>query len=319
MFASRGNKTPTVSILLNNYNYAQFLEESILSALNQTYENCEVIVIDDGSKDDSPSIIQKYSSHIQFSLKDNAGQASAFNAGFSLSTGDIICFLDSDDYFYPDKIDRIVSLFSENPLVGWIFHQLEYVDAQGEPHDRVDKSSSTHSKHLDFREKLKLGIPPKEHIPCGLCFRRSTLAKILPMPVSNGVSISDNYIKYAAIALSPGLLLNSKLAVQRIHSSNTYTSRKNNQALRAEIHIKTGYYLQERFPEIGLFADKIFVKGLAEMLSMFLLREIFSMEEVAQHLSRNVYPKFVVINVLKCTFHMFRFSYLRFKSQLFQC
>ena len=214
--------------------------------------------------------LEQYLPNINALMKENAGQASAFQCRFFfLCTGDIICFLDADDYFYSEKISEIVRIFSKNPDIGWIFHPLEYVTAQGTPLNKSNASDITQSKNIDFRIKLKLGISPKESIPCGLCFRRSTLEKILPMPESIGVSISDNYLKYAAIGLSPGLLLDKKLAVQRIHSSNTYTFRQDNHLLRAEIHIKTGYYLQEQFPEFGLFADKLFVKGVAEMLSMF--------------------------------------------------
>ncbi len=316
MSSPKAYEPPRVSILINNYNYAQFLGESIQSALSQTYDHCEVVVVDDGSQDESVKIIDRYLPDIRALQKENAGQASAFNAGFSLSTGDIVCFLDADDYFYPEKISEVVRIFLENSHIGWIFHPLEYIDRQGSPLPKADASDLVCSKEIDFRAKLRLGIPPKESIPCGLCFRRSTLEKILPMPESTGVSISDNYIKYAAIGLVPGLLLDKKLAVQRIHGFNTYTSRQDNHQLRAEIHIKTGYYLQEQFPEIGLFADKLFVKGVAEMLSIFSFRALWCTEEVLKHLVRNMYPKFLVLNFIKCSFHTFRFSYLRLQHQV---
>lgn len=316
MPSSKSFDLPKVSILINNYNYAQFLDESIQSALIQTYPLCEVVVVDDGSKDASARVIERYLSHVRALQKENNGQASAFNAGFSLCTGDIICFLDADDYFYAEKVSEVVRLFQENPLAGWIFHSLDYVDEQGNSFQKVDAGALTYSKTIDFRTQLKLGVPPKESIPCGLCFRRSTLEKILPMPESSGVSISDNYLKYAAIGLSPGLLLAKKLAAQRIHESNTYTFRQDNHLLRAEIHIKTGYYLQQKFPEIGLFADKLFVKGVAEMLSMFSFKELWATKEVPRHLTKNLYPKFLILNFLKCTFHTIKFFYFRLQHQI---
>lgn len=307
---------PKVSILINNYNYAQFLGESIQSALAQTYDRCEVVVVDDGSRDESGEVIERYLPNIHALRKENAGQASAFNAGFLLSTGDIVCFLDADDYFHPEKVAEIVRKFSENPHIGWLFHSLAYIDEQGTPYPKNDASDLNCAKEIDFRTLLRSGISPKESIPCGLCFRRSTLAQILPMPESTGVSISDNYLKYAAIGLSPGLLLDKKLAVQRIHGSNTYTFRQDNHLLRAEIHIKTGYYLQEQFPEIGLFADKLFVKGVAELLSMFSFKQLWDTEEVLKHLLKNLYPKFLILNFLKCLFHTLRFSYLRLQPRI---
>src|SRR5262245_48637316 len=102
---------PLVSILINNYNYAQFLREAIESALSQSYSHVEIIVVDDGSTDQSREIISSYGSRLTAVYKENGGQTSAFNAGVLASRGDILCFLDSDDYYYPGKIARIVELF----------------------------------------------------------------------------------------------------------------------------------------------------------------------------------------------------------------
>ena len=99
---------PLVSILINNYNYDQFLHDAISSALNQTYPNIEIVVVDDGSTDNSSEIIASYGDAIIPVLKANGGQASAFNAGFAASRGDIICFLDADDIFIPEKVDEVV-------------------------------------------------------------------------------------------------------------------------------------------------------------------------------------------------------------------
>src|SRR5256886_12063249 len=114
---------PLVSILINNYNYGRFLREAIDSALRQTYTNTEVIVVDDGSTDDSRPIIAGYGSRIVPVLKENGGQASAFNAGFAVSKGQWICFLDSDDFFAPAKAQAIADnarLFPEAALVAQI-------------------------------------------------------------------------------------------------------------------------------------------------------------------------------------------------------
>lgn len=109
---------PLVSILINNYNYGRFLAEVINSALHQTYAHIEVIVVNDGSTDDSRDIIGSYGDRINPILKENGGQTSAFNAEFINSQGDIICFLDSDDSFKLDKVIEIVEDFTENSKVG---------------------------------------------------------------------------------------------------------------------------------------------------------------------------------------------------------
>jgi len=105
-----------VSILIDNYNYAKFLPECIGSILNQTYQNFEIIIVDDGSKDNSREIIEEYAKkdkRIKPIFKENGGQASAFNEGFKHCSGEIICFLDSDDKFKPNKLEKVVEVFKK--------------------------------------------------------------------------------------------------------------------------------------------------------------------------------------------------------------
>src|SRR5687768_4590814 len=105
------NQKPLVSIIINNYNYGRFLAEAIDSALAQTYQNCEVIVVDDGSTDNSRDIIEDYGSKLIPVLKKNGGQSSAFNQSFQVSTGSIICFLDSDDTLSSSAMEKVVDSF----------------------------------------------------------------------------------------------------------------------------------------------------------------------------------------------------------------
>ena len=79
-----------VSIIVNNYNYGRFLGEAIDSALGQTYPRLEVIVVDDGSTDNSRDVISSYAGQLTALLKCNGGQASAFNAGFAASRGEVV-------------------------------------------------------------------------------------------------------------------------------------------------------------------------------------------------------------------------------------
>lgn len=94
--------SPLVSIIINNYNYGRFLQESIRSALGQDYEKVEVIVVDDGSTDNSRQIIESKGNTITAVLKPNGGQASAYNAGFKVCHGELVIFLDSDDTLFPE-------------------------------------------------------------------------------------------------------------------------------------------------------------------------------------------------------------------------
>ncbi|MEL6334977.1 MAG: glycosyltransferase, partial [Cyanobacteria bacterium J06626_26] len=90
-----------VSVIISNYNYGRFITEAIESVLNQRYSNVELIVVDDGSTDNSRDIIQSYSHRLISVFQANSGQGAAFNAGLAQASGDIICFLDADDYYRP--------------------------------------------------------------------------------------------------------------------------------------------------------------------------------------------------------------------------
>ncbi len=97
-----------VSIIINNYNYARYLPHAIDSALDQTFSPIEVIVVDDGSNDDSEEVIREYGDLITAIFKPNGGQASAFNVGLRHSEGDYVIFLDADDILLPHIVESIV-------------------------------------------------------------------------------------------------------------------------------------------------------------------------------------------------------------------
>lgn len=115
-----------VSIVTPSFNQGFFLEETILSVLNQTYENIEYIIVDGGSTDNSIDIIKKYENNINYwiSEKDN-GQAHAINKGFARVTGDYICWLNSDDLLYPNFVAERVKQFNKNPEVDFIYGDVE--------------------------------------------------------------------------------------------------------------------------------------------------------------------------------------------------
>jgi hypothetical protein len=118
---------PLASVIVNNYNYARFLREAVDSALNQTYPNTEVIVVDDGSTDGSREIIANYGDRIIPVLKENGGQNSALNAGFSQSRGKVIFFLDADDAMLPTAAEAAMELFGESDVakVHWPLVELD--------------------------------------------------------------------------------------------------------------------------------------------------------------------------------------------------
>ena len=101
-----------VSVIIPNYNYAQYLGEAIESVLNQTYKNIEIIVVNNGSTDNSLEILEKYSKKISLVNQENLGQSGARKSGLEKATGDYIAFLDADDKWDPRKIEKQILLFT---------------------------------------------------------------------------------------------------------------------------------------------------------------------------------------------------------------
>src|SRR4051794_26221602 len=126
-----GRASPLVSIVINNFNYERFVGAAIDSALSQHHPRVEVVVVDDGSTDGSPDIIRSYGGDVLVELKENAGQASAMNAGFARASGDIVCFLDADDLLYPSAAVAAVELLADPgvPRGVWSVHS---IDEQGQ-------------------------------------------------------------------------------------------------------------------------------------------------------------------------------------------
>ena len=169
---------PLVSVIIGNYNYGRFISEAIESALNQTYKNFELIVVDDGSTDNSREIIESYGDKLTAIFQENGGQGRAFNAGFAVSKGEIICFLDSDDIYYQDRLEKVVTAFNKNPNWLQISHGRTTIDAEG----RVVGRDPTFFNQGDVKPLLLKWGRYAWAVTSALSYRRSILEKILPFP-----------------------------------------------------------------------------------------------------------------------------------------
>ena len=109
---------PLVSAIIPNYNYAKYLSDSIESVLAQTYPNVEIIVVDDGSGDDSKAVIDSYGDKITAIYQKNQGVSAARNNGVAAAKGVYLAFLDADDIWLPTKLERQVEMFGADPELG---------------------------------------------------------------------------------------------------------------------------------------------------------------------------------------------------------
>lgn len=124
---------PKVSVIIPNYNYANYISRTIDSVLAQTYKNLEIIVIDDGSKDNSLETLKKYGDKITVLTQQNQGVSRARNNGTANSNGEYIAFLDADDIWLPEKLETQMQRFFDDAEIGLVHCSMDFIDPNDQP------------------------------------------------------------------------------------------------------------------------------------------------------------------------------------------
>lgn len=207
-------KPPLVSVIISNYNYGCYLSEAIESVLAQTYQNFELIVVDDGSTDNSHAAIASYQDRITAIFQHNAGQGEAFNSGISHSKGEIVCFLDADDYFHKDKLAKVVAAFLQHPEWVQISHCWIAVNRDGLPTNRILKALSQGDVRNLLLKCGKYAWGPTS----GLAYRRSALQQVLPIPKQPRAA--DTYLTATVPFYGEVGCINQPLMFYRMHGNN---------------------------------------------------------------------------------------------------
>jgi glycosyltransferase involved in cell wall biosynthesis len=205
---------PLVSIIINNYNYQKYIRSAIDSALSQLCSNIEVIVVDDGSTDDSQALIKEYGGRIKSIFKNNGGQASAYNVGFAASNGEIVVFLDADDTLHIDAIHHVVDRFKDDDVVKVQF-QLEIIDDEGKPSGisiPAGRMPNGHVLEILLRHG-GYGSPPAS----GNVYRRTALSEIMPIHESNWRIAADSVPSLASPFLGRVRSIDKILGYYRVH------------------------------------------------------------------------------------------------------
>ncbi len=122
---------PLVSVVVPTYNCGRFIEEALESALGQTYRDLEVIVVDDGSTDDTRERVRRFEPRVAYLFQPNAGEGAARNLGIRHSRGEYVAFLDADDVWLPRKVERTVAVLQEDRTAGVAYHWRAFVDEEG--------------------------------------------------------------------------------------------------------------------------------------------------------------------------------------------
>jgi glycosyltransferase involved in cell wall biosynthesis len=228
--ASRvGRDHPLVSVLIVNYNYERYLPDSIDSVLRQTYRTYELIVCDDGSDDRSPQLISGYASRfpdLVFPvIKQNGGVASALNAAFSASKGELISFLDADDLFAPEKLALVVKAFVANPRAGLVANRMVKFADNGTISGLIPQVGRLDRGWIRD-ELLRTGGHWSFAPTSGLSLRRACAKQIFPIPEELFRSEADVFINTQAPLRWEVAVIDEPVTYYRLHSSNLTSSEE---------------------------------------------------------------------------------------------
>jgi glycosyltransferase involved in cell wall biosynthesis len=212
---------PLVSVVVDTYNHEAFIGEAIASVLQQEYQlgAVDVLVVDDGSRDGTAKQLSAFTDRVRIVRKENGGQASALNLGVTLAKGDIIAFLDGDDWWHPRKLQAVVGYLLRNPAVGMVGHGIVEVAADGKralgPGEliRFDLKSESGPATLN-RVASFLGT---SRLTC----RRSVLERLLPIPEALVIE-ADEYLFTLGGAVAEVAVLDELLCYYRLHGQNLY-------------------------------------------------------------------------------------------------
>lgn len=212
--------SPLVSIVITNFNYARYLPESIESALSQTHPATEVVVVDDASVDNSRDIIRGYGSRLVAVLRErNGGHGAAFNAGFRAAGGDIVVFLDADDYLYPGAVARVVSAWA--PGISKVQYRLDLVDGAGRKID-LFPAPEVRFDSGDVVPRLFATGRYETAVTSGNAFARGALEKILPVPEAEFRMGAEGYLVTLAPFHGPVVSLEEPLGAYRQHGASAW-------------------------------------------------------------------------------------------------
>ena len=214
----QSSEQPLVSVIIASYNHADYIEASINSVLAQTYPNIELLVIDDGSKDESVERIRRLQAQhgFDFRVQQNQGLSRTLNAAIERAGGDLIAPFGSDDIMLPDRIAKQVAWLADKPEVGICGGNIQEIDEHG---DKRGTPKALQQRRLDFEDVFldrKPGVPAPT-----LMFRRAALAQVGGFDPE--VRLEDLLIELKITRAGWFIdALPDVLALYRVHGSNTY-------------------------------------------------------------------------------------------------
>ena len=209
---------PVVSVVMGNYNYGRFIGQAMESVLDQSFEDFELIVVDDGSTDESRAVISSYHDpRPRVILQQNAGQAVVLNTGIAAARGEIVSFLDSDDWWAPEKLAAVVRW---DRFVGGQYGVLQHAltvwhDGATNPYKRVLAVGDCFGE-MQATGAIDFFVPT-----VGLSMRRNILKQVGPIPPEFRIC-ADAYLMRTAIVHGPLYSIPESLGFYRKHRNAVF-------------------------------------------------------------------------------------------------
>lgn len=240
------DELPFVSIVIPTYNYARYLDEAVRSVISQDYPHVELLVLDDGSKDDTRRVLEKYTGQFYWETQENMGQAATLNKGWGMSKGEILAYLSPDDILLPGAIRTSVAHLSKNPNVVLTYCDYDLIDARSRPVRRVN------SPKFDYREMVVRYVCPPGP---GAFFRRS--ASEAAGGWDDSFRLSPDYDYWLRLGLQGEFLrIPEVLAGFRIHDASQSFAAADESKSDEYVQIISGYFKRQRVPTEVLDAKR---------------------------------------------------------------
>jgi len=214
---------PYASILIDTYNHEKFIEQAIASALEQDFpaSEREIIVVDDESTDRTGEIVRKFEPQLRYLHKQNGGQASALNAGIPECRGEIVAFLDGDDWWEREKLGTVANDMEAHPETGTVGHGIFEADETGRRTSAIAPERLYESKLRNAREGREF-LPLRAFLGTSrLTLRKAVALQALPLPAELRIE-ADEFLATVTTAIGGARVLPEALTNYRIHAGNLF-------------------------------------------------------------------------------------------------
>lgn len=246
---------PLITALIDTYNHESFIEEALSSVIEQDFpaSEMEVLVVDDGSTDHTPALVRKFEPRARLLRKSNGGQGSAFNAGIPEARGEIIAFLDGDDWWARNKLTAVAEAFAGDRVVGLVGHAITHVEADGTQH--VEAPREVSQFRIVSAEQARTFRMRKNFLGTSrMAYRKEVLEQIGRVPEELKFE-ADEYLFTLAGFFADVMILREPLTFYRLHGGNLFQvadGKEESVRKKQGVLVALAGALGKKFAELGI-------------------------------------------------------------------